>query len=189
MTSSSNLGNDSRKPGWRPTGWLRIGLIAVVLGVFAYRQWQEQQRPANQPAAPAPSAKNKPAPQADDAAPAAEQREAPAAPTTGNSPKTKLFNQTIYDQDGKVAYRGNIDLGPTLARIQRHERLDFPNDGVTFQNRERRLPQQPAGYYHEYVHPTPGLRGPGPQRVVTGKEGEIFYTADHYRTFQRLDQP
>jgi guanyl-specific ribonuclease Sa len=56
-----------------------------------------------------------------------------------------------------------------------------------FQNREKRLPQKPAGYYREWVHPTPGLRGPGPQRIVTGKEGEIYYSPDHYETFRRLD--
>ena len=181
MTSTSEV-NDRYGRSWRPRGWLRIGLIVLVVGVFAYRNWQEQQRPAKKPAAPAPAA-------ADEPSPATRNQDESAAPPASSSPKTKLFNQTIYDQDGKVAYRGNIDLGPTLARIQRHERLDFPNDGVTFQNRERRLPQQPAGYYHEYVHPTPDLRGPGPQRIVTGKEGEIFYTPDHYRTFQRLDQP
>ena len=182
MTSSSNPGNDARKPAWRPNGWLRFGLIVLVLGVFAYRQWQEQQRPPKKPAAPAPAAVDEPSP-------AARNQDESAAPTANSSPKTKLFNQTIYGQDGKVAYRGNIDLGPTLARIQHHERLDFPSDGTTFQNRERRLPFQAAGHYYEYVHPTPGLRGPGPQRIVTGKEGEIFYTPDHYRTFQRLDQP
>jgi ribonuclease T1 len=181
-------GSNRQYGSWRPQGWLRIGLILLVLGLVAYRQWQEQQRPAPKQPPAAPAAKEKPAPQADESAPAAK-AEAPEAKSSVKSPKTKLFNQTIYDQDGEVVYRGNIDLAPTLARIQRHERLDFPNDGVVFQNRERRLPQQSAGYYREFVHPTPGLRGPGPQRIVTGKEDEIYYTADHYRTFQRLDEP
>jgi len=170
----------------RPQGWLRIGLILLVLGFVAYRQWQAQQPPAHNPAMPVP--RSQPRPAADDSAPSAEHQEA-TVPANAAAAKTKFFNQTIYDQDGEVAYRGTIDLGPTLARIERHERLGFPNDGVTFQNRERRLPQHSAGYYHEYVHPTPDLRGPGPQRIITGKEGELYYTADHYRTFQRLDQP
>ncbi|WP_407082811.1 ribonuclease domain-containing protein [Pseudomonas germanica] len=38
-------------------------------------------------------------------------------------------------------------------------------------------------YYTEYVHPTPGIAGPGPQRIVVGKGGEMYYTADHYKTF------
>ena len=88
-----------------------------------------------------------------------------------------------------MAYKGDIDVGPTIERIRAGRLLDFPNDGVTFQNRERRLPRKPAGYYKEYVHPTPGLRGPGPQRIVAGLEGEFYYTPDHYRTFERVQQP
>lgn len=40
-------------------------------------------------------------------------------------------------------------------------------------------------YYHEYVHPTPGLPSgdPGEQRVVIGKGGETYFTDDHYIHF------
>jgi filamentous hemagglutinin len=27
---------------------------------------------------------------------------------------------------------------------------------------------------------------PGPQRVVIGKKGEVYYTGDHYNTFTRV---
>jgi guanyl-specific ribonuclease Sa len=86
-------------------------------------------------------------------------------------------------------FRGTVDVGPTLRRIGQGEKLRFAHDGIIFENRERRLPKKPAGYYREYVHPTPKIGGPGPQRIVTGKEGETFYTHDHYQTFLRLDQP
>jgi len=52
-----------------------------------------------------------------------------------------------------------------------------------FNNREGLLPKKPAGYYREYVHPTPGIKGTGPERIVTGKAGELYYTPDHYETF------
>ncbi|ELK4807854.1 hypothetical protein RVS41_005214 [Pseudomonas aeruginosa] len=45
------------------------------------------------------------------------------------------------------------------------------------------MPVKPVGYYTEYVHPTPGVTGPGAQRIVVGKGGEMYYTADHYKTF------
>lgn len=57
------------------------------------------------------------------------------------------------------------------------------NDGAVFKNKAGDLPRKPDGYYIEYVHPTPGVSGPGPQRIVVGKGGEMFYTADHYKTF------
>jgi filamentous hemagglutinin len=92
----------------------------------------------------------------------------------------------LRDEAGRVIYRGDIDLAPTLERIATNRRLSFTHDGSTFQNREKRLPRQPAGYYREWVVPTPGEVGPGPQRIVTSKEGEVWYTSDHYRTFCRI---
>jgi guanyl-specific ribonuclease Sa len=75
------------------------------------------------------------------------------------------------------------DLQKTLDRIQAEEALPFRNDGSVFENRENLLPPQSPGYYTEYVHPTPGISGPGAQRVVTGNGGEVYYTPDHYKTF------
>lgn len=95
-------------------------------------------------------------------------------------------NMRIRDEDGRVIYSGDVDLRPTLDRIERGKRLRFPNDGVVFENRERRLPSKSSGYYHEYVLPTRGDDGPGPQRIVMGSEGEVYYTPDHYKSFRRV---
>jgi len=80
-----------------------------------------------------------------------------------------------------------VDLQPTLDRIASGGAPLSRNDGTVFQNRpvngEQLLPVQPAGYYTEYVVPTPGINGPGPQRIITGKGGEIYYTPDHYQSF------
>ena len=97
----------------------------------------------------------------------------------------QLENQTIRDF-GKVVFQGTIDLQPTLDRIARGDRNTHRNDGTTFGNRERRLPPKPQGYYTEYVHPTKGINGPGPQRVISGKSGDIWYTPDHYETFKKI---
>jgi guanyl-specific ribonuclease Sa len=95
-------------------------------------------------------------------------------------------NVVIRDLAGKVVYRGEIDLRETLKRIDAGTKLGFPNDGSVFQNREQLLPKKNAGYYREWVHRTPGLAGPGPQRVVTGASREAYYTPDHYSTFRRV---
>lgn len=92
----------------------------------------------------------------------------------------------VRDLDGRIAWRGDVDLGPVLARIEAGERDPHRNDGSIFQNREGHLPQRPRGHYREYVVRTPGIRHAGPQRLVLGADGEIYYTADHYRSFQRL---
>jgi filamentous hemagglutinin len=93
---------------------------------------------------------------------------------------------SVFDEDHHVVYRGDVDLAPTLERIQRGVRLRFSHDGIVFENRERRLPAKPSGYYHEFVQPTRGESGPGAQRVVLGREGEVYYSFDHYRSFRRI---
>ena len=103
-----------------------------------------------------------------------------------DQPKTRIENQKIRDQDGHIVFSGTIDLQPTLDRIAKGGRNSHRNDGTIFQNRERRLPAKPSGYYKEYVHPTPKLSGPGPQRVIVGANGDAWYTPDHYKTFLKI---
>jgi len=111
----------------------------------------------------------------------------PSASTASPAaPSVVVKDVTIRDQSGRVVFKGNIDLTTTLKRIARGERLSFPHDGTVFRNRERRLPARSNGYYLEWVHPTPKLSGPGPQRIVTGQQGEAFYTHDHYATFRKI---
>ena len=71
----------------------------------------------------------------------------------------------------------------TLARIARGGPFPHRQDGAVFQNRERLLPRQPSGYYHEYTVETPGSDDRGARRIITGAAGEIFYTEDHYASF------
>ncbi|GAB2971522.1 guanyl-specific ribonuclease [Saccharothrix stipae] len=61
------------------------------------------------------------------------------------------------------------------------------NDGVTFQNREKRLPAKASDYYREYTVPTPGSDDRGARRLVTGSSDEVYYTADHYESFVVVD--
>ncbi|ONI87780.1 ribonuclease N [Saccharothrix sp. ALI-22-I] len=61
------------------------------------------------------------------------------------------------------------------------------NDGVTFQNREKRLPAKPGDYYREYTVPTPGSDDRGARRLVTGSSEEVYYTGDHYESFVVVD--
>lgn len=57
------------------------------------------------------------------------------------------------------------------------------HDGGTFGNREELLPDEPDGYYREYTVPTPGLETRGARRIVAGRDGELYWTADHYSSF------
>ena len=61
----------------------------------------------------------------------------------------------------------------------------------TFQNREKpgyqNLPTKPDGYYKEARLETPEMPTTGPERLVLGQNGELWYTPDHYKTFLRLN--
>src|SRR4051794_3820172 len=91
---------------------------------------------------------------------------------------------------GKVIHRGRIDPNLTLDRVKAGKKLEHRNDGAFFRNREGNLPtRKDRNYYREFVHFTrevKGLRFPGPQRVVVGKKGEVYYTGDHYSSFTRV---
>ena len=63
----------------------------------------------------------------------------------------------------------------------------YRQDGVVFANAERHLPIEARGYYHEFTVPTPGSPDRGARRVITGLDGEFYYTADHYESFRRVD--
>lgn len=104
-----------------------------------------------------------------------------AAPTT--PPASRLDVAGIGDADERaaiVAIARAIDRGGPFA---------YRKDGVVFENREHRLAAQPRGHWREYTVPTPGESDRGARRIIAGKDGELFYTRDHYRTFHRIRGP
>ncbi|WP_321796158.1 ribonuclease [Caballeronia sp. J97] len=78
----------------------------------------------------------------------------------------------------------------TLRLIEAGGPFPFEKDGVVFGNRERLLPRQARGYYHEYTVPTPRARDRGARRIVCGgpkkQLGDCYYTDDHYASFKRI---
>ena len=75
----------------------------------------------------------------------------------------------------------------TANLIEQGGPFPYPEDGTVFQNREGILPDCETGYYHEYTVETPGSPDRGARRIVTGTEGEHFYTDDHYASFVLID--
>ena len=91
------------------------------------------------------------------------------------------------------AWAGDIALADlpaearaTLAMVKAGGPFPHQQDGRTFGNREKLLPQRNRGYYREYTVRTPGARDRGARRIIAGKGGDFYYTADHYRTFKRI---
>lgn len=208
MAHNSNDATPRPRTGQLPTWWTLVFFL-VVLGI----SWWQTRAPHPNPSAPTRSAapsneevvepahrpiaaevahesetaeRSRPSNQPDRQPEQDSEQSTEPGDTKTARPVVQIKNQKIRDQDGKLIYSGTIDLRPTLERIARGDSNSHRNDGTTFQNRERRLPTKPSGYYKEYVHPTPKTPGPGPQRIIVGKDGDIWYTPDHYRTFQRV---
>jgi ribonuclease T1 len=74
----------------------------------------------------------------------------------------------------------------TVALIRAGGPFPYDRDGVVFENREGLLPAEPSGYYREYTVPTPGASDRGARRIIEGSGGELYWTGDHYRSFERI---
>lgn len=140
--------------------------VVAAFAVFVTALWQQR-------------ADHAPAPGRDETPVAA--REAPASRGEVRAPGRE-------HHDSAVPAGERAQLAKTLALIERGGPFPYPKDGTVFANREARLPQQPRGYYREYTVPTPGATNRGARRVVRGKNGETWYTRDHYESFVRIDE-
>ncbi len=75
----------------------------------------------------------------------------------------------------------------TLELIENKGPYPYRQDNGTFQNRERILPIEHSKYYREFTVETPGSRDRGARRIVTGGDGEGYYTSDHYTSFKEIE--
>lgn len=74
----------------------------------------------------------------------------------------------------------------TITLIRKGGPFPYGRDGTVFGNFEKRLPAQARGYYREYTVKTPGARDRGARRIIAGRQGEYYYTGDHYASFKRI---
>lgn len=97
-----------------------------------------------------------------------------------NADSAGTVSVSVLPAEGAQTYRLILQGGP----------FPYEKDGVVFGNRERRLPHQKRGYYHEYTVPSPGSSSRGAQRIVCGgplrAPDACYFTADHYASFRRI---
>ncbi|WP_408899123.1 ribonuclease domain-containing protein [Nocardioides sp. R1-1] len=117
--------------------------------------------------------------------------DAPSASSVSpsSSPSSSSSRQT-HDEDG-IPYVDLADLPPEAAEvvdlIEAGGPFAYPGkDGSTFGNFEGLLPDRPRGYYAEYTVETPGVDHRGARRIIAGDGGELYWTADHYASFERI---
>lgn len=106
--------------------------------------------------------------------------------TTGGSASTA----GTTDPESGLVWVALGDLPTQAARtvrlIDAGGPFPYTKDGSVFGNNERLLPKQRSGYYREYTVPTPGESDRGARRIIRGQTGQLYWTADHYLSFQRI---
>lgn len=78
------------------------------------------------------------------------------------------------------------EAADTVALIDSDGPFPYDKDGSTFFNNEQNLPDRDQGYYREYTVETPGSPDRGARRIVSGADGELYWTEDHYESFERI---
>lgn|SRR5690606_8817021 len=176
----------------RTTAALSILLLALAAVVWWTGTTGESPRDSEVPAAESRGTPGADAGNDSPASPPYETARASQGTDIGDDRATRVGadllvrNVVVRDLDGRVAWRGDVDLAPALERIEAGVSDPHRNDGGVFGNREGHLPRQERGYYREYVVRTPGISHAGPQRIVLGQRGEVYYTFDHYESFRRI---
>jgi len=144
---------------------LIVLIAAVVIGYAVNAVNDDDSHPPTTSSAPAPS------------------------PTQLTTPLTTPPSGSATAPAGAVALTSlPPQAAETLALIDKGGPYPYPrNDGVVFHNAGAVLPRHPDGWYHEFTVPTPGASTRGARRIVTGKDGTVYYTGDHYAHFVRVD--
>ncbi len=73
-----------------------------------------------------------------------------------------------------------------LALIDKGGPYRYAQDNTVFGNNEGLLPKRARGYYHEYTVATPGSSDRGERRLIVGRDGDVYYTSDHYNSFRQV---
>jgi ribonuclease T1 len=80
-----------------------------------------------------------------------------------------------------------IEAQETIQLINQGGPFPYRKDGTVFGNREQRLPLARRGIYREYTVTTPGQRTRGARRIIASPRLK-YYTPDHYRSFQQVQE-
>jgi ribonuclease T1 len=124
----------------------------------------------------------------------------PSTTVSSSVPATSPTNSATSPPDSATSGAGETDAvsglpyvdladlpaeaADTLALIDAGGPFPYDADGSTFHNFEGLLPGRVDGYYREYTVETPGSDDRGARRIIGGDEGELYWTEDHYESFE-----
>lgn len=159
-------------------------LVVMVLAAVLIGELRDEDGDSSAPTpeisiSPSPSPSGDESPEADDeTGPAYPTAVAPSAPRI--DPGSGLVLVDLADLPTEAA--------ETVELIDAGGPFPYTDDGETFLNSAGLLPEREVGYYQVYTVETPGSVDEGPRRIVTGADGELFWTADRYESFSRVER-
>ncbi|MDR1529712.1 MAG: ribonuclease N1 [Burkholderiales bacterium] len=97
----------------------------------------------------------------------------------------------LLPASGVALHELPVEAHETYALILKGGPFPYRQDGATFYNREKLLPEKTNGYYREYTVTTPTAKDRGACRIVCGgqkpRQPDIcYYTNDHYQSFKEI---
>ncbi len=112
--------------------------------------------------------------------------EATAASSKSLSPTADYISGVKVVSEGKLIETGTLDVKSTLQNFD--EGIYPERTRSLFRNDRKLLPDDPLVKYTEYEKPTLGWtkKTAGPERIVSGSNGDVYYSPDHYFTFYKL---
>jgi ribonuclease T1 len=114
----------------------------------------------------------------------------PGGPASSTPAEVSAISPGGVDPDSGLPWVDPAALPPeardVLALIDAGGPFPYDQDDETFGNYEGLLPEHETGYYREYTVDTPGSDDRGARRIIAGSEGERYWTADHYASFERI---
>ncbi|WP_245994261.1 ribonuclease domain-containing protein [Nocardioides immobilis] len=113
---------------------------------------------------------------------------APSYSSTATTDDPEPAEMPATDDLSGLPYVPLADLPPeaaaTVTLIDEGGPFPYDKDGSIFGNYEGLLPDREDGYYEEYTVETPGSDDRGARRIVGGADGELYWTEDHYESFE-----
>lgn len=111
-------------------------------------------------------------------------------PTPSGSVSALPTELDSLDPESGLPLVALADLPPeaadTVELIDSGGPYPYDEDDGVFGNFEELLPDRERGYYREYTVETTGLDHRGARRIVAGSQGELYWTSDHYQSFERI---
>ena len=187
-----------------------IAIIAVVALVIAlFFAGRAVLHKAQEPVAEPVPASSVSVPESSTKTPASHSSEPESDPDPGNSkPEPAVSSEPVSEIDRNGSYTTKEDVALYI-----HTYGELPGNFITksearklgwnsgslekyapgcaiggdrFGNREGLLPEAPGRQYYECDINTVGKKSRGAERIVFSNDGLIYYTGDHYETFELL---